>query len=129
MGEIAVEPLISILKSSEGGVRRYATLALKDIGSASVSNQLIESLKDDDWSVRKFASKALGEMKNTEAIDPLIATLDDEDWGVKIAAVKALGDIGNSKAVDPIKKARRNARGDKEFKKAANKALKKIQKK
>jgi len=43
--------------------------------------------------------------------------------------MKALGDIGDEKAIDPIKKARRKATGDKDFKKVANKALKKIQKK
>jgi len=50
--------------------------------------------------------------------------LQDDDWGVKVAATKALGNIKDERAVDPIKKARRNARGDKDYKKVANKALK-----
>jgi HEAT repeat protein len=62
-------------------------------------------------------------------VDPLLETLEDEDWGVRLAVMKALGDIGDEKAIDPIKKARRKATGDKDFKKVANKALKKIQKK
>ena len=39
-----------------------------------------------------------------------------------------MGDIGDEKAIDPIKKARRAATGDKEFKKVANKSIKKIEK-
>ncbi len=58
-------------------------------------------------------------------MEPLIAALDDEDWGVKLAAVRSLGDLGDERAIEPIKKARR--KGDKDFKKAANKSLKKIQ--
>ena len=46
--------------------------------------------------------------------------------GSKNISNKALGDIGDKKAIDPIKKARRAATGDKDFKKVANKALKKI---
>ncbi|EKF84996.1 HEAT repeat domain-containing protein, partial [Methanobacterium formicicum] len=91
-------------------------------------DHLVEALSDEDWSVRKFASKALGEIGNDAAVDPLIGMLTDEDWGVRVAAVKALGDIGDERGIDPIKKARRAATGDKEFKKACNKALKKIQK-
>jgi HEAT repeat protein len=67
-------------------------------------------------------------MGDAKALDPLIETLNDEDWGVKMAALKALGDIGDERAIDPIKKARRAATGDKDFKKVANKALKKINK-
>jgi HEAT repeat protein len=91
-----------------------------------VVNHLIDALKDDDWGVRKFSAKSLGEMEALIAVEPLIKTLEDEDWGVRVAATKALGDIGDKRAVDPIKKARRKARGDKEYKKVANKALKKF---
>ncbi|MEG3224819.1 MAG: hypothetical protein BME94_04625 [Methanobacteriales archaeon Met13] len=77
--------------------------------------------------MRKFSAKALGELKNEKAVDPLIEKLDDKDWGVRVASAKALGDIGNEKGVTPLKKARRKATGDKDFKKAVNKALKKIQ--
>jgi len=97
IGEPAIEPLVNILKNEEGNIRRYATLALKDIKSDKVVDQLVDALNDEDWSVRKFAAKALGE-------------------------------IGDEQGIDPIKKARRAATGDKEFKKACNKALKKIQK-
>jgi hypothetical protein len=39
---------------------------------------------------------------------------------------KALGDLKDERAIDPLKKARRAAKGDKEFKKVATKAIKKI---
>ena len=45
---------------------------------------------------------------------------------MRLAVAKALGDIGDERAIDPVKKARRAAKGDKEFKKVATKALKKM---
>ncbi|EKF86620.1 HEAT repeat domain-containing protein, partial [Methanobacterium formicicum] len=33
IGDPAIEPLVTILKNEEGNIRRYATLALKDIKS------------------------------------------------------------------------------------------------
>lgn len=107
-------------------VQKYAILSLKDIGDDTVSTELIEALKSDDFAIRKFAAKALGEMEVKEAVDPIIELLTDDDWGVRTSATKALGDIKDKKAIDPIKKARRAATGDKDFKKVANKALKKI---
>jgi HEAT repeat protein len=126
IGDIAVDPLIAALKIEEGNTRRYATYALKEIGDSSAVLSLIRALKDEDWGVRKFAAISLGDIGDEKAVDPLIELLEDEDYGVKVAATRALGDIGDEKAVDPIKKARRNARGDKDYKKVANKVLKKM---
>jgi len=123
----AVEPLIKALKNDEeGNIKKYAAFALKNIGDPSVTHDLIGVLNDEDFAVRKFAVKALGEIGDEKAVEPLIESLNDEDWGVRVATLKALGDIGDERAVDPIKKARRAAKGDKDFKKVANKALKKI---
>jgi HEAT repeat protein len=129
VGEEAVDPLVQLLKSDNDQMRKYATVALKSMGSEEVADNLILALKDEDFGVRKFSAKALGELKSSKAVNPLIETLDDEDWGVRLAVMKALGDIGDEAAIDPLKKARRKATGDKDFKKVANKALKKIQKK
>ncbi len=119
--------MIEALKSDkEGDIKKYITLALKDIGDVSVVDTLIGVLNDENFAVRKFAAKALGEIGDKKAVEPLIESLTDEDWGVKVATIKALGDIGDENAIDPIKKARRAATGDKDLKKVANKALKKI---
>ncbi|MDD1774324.1 MAG: HEAT repeat domain-containing protein, partial [Methanobacterium sp.] len=126
IGEPAVKPLVEQLKIEEGHSRRYATYALKEIGDSSAVRNLILALKDDDWGVRKFAALSLGEIGDTEAVEPVIELLDDEDYGVKVAATRALGDLGDERAVDPIKKARRKATGDKDYKKVANKVLKKF---
>ena len=92
----------------------------------TVAKELINALGSEDFAIRKFAAKALGEMEVKSAVDPIIELLTDDDWGVRTSATKALGDIKDKKAIDPIKKARRAATGDKDFKKVANKALKKI---
>jgi len=74
-------PLVLILKNEEGNIRRYATLALKDIKSDKVIGQLVETLNDDDWSVRKFASNGFGRNREQYCSRPaLINTLTDEDW-------------------------------------------------
>ena len=96
------------------------------MGDDNVVDHLIDALKDDDWSVRKTSAKSLGEMGSQKAVEPLINTLQDDDWGVRCSAAKALGDLKDEAAIDPLKKARRAAKGDKEFKKVATKALKKI---
>jgi len=129
IGDEAIDPLVKLLKSNDDQMRKYATVALKNMGSEQVADSLIAALKDPDFGVRKFSAKALGELKSSKAVKPLLETLEDDDWGVRLAVMKALGDIGDEKAIDPIKKARRKATGDKDFKKVANKALKKIQKK
>jgi HEAT repeat protein len=126
IGDPAVGPLIRTLKKEEGHARRYATFALKDIGDSSAVHHLMGALKDEDWGVRKFSAQALGEIGDVEAVESLIELLQDEDYGVKVAATRALGDIGDERAVDPIKKARRAAKGDKDYKKVANKVLKKF---
>lgn len=126
IGDLVLKPLIRALRIEEGNSRRYATYALKEIGDSSAVRSLIKALKDDDWGVRKFSAQSLGEIGDKEAVEPLIEALQDEDYGVKVAATRALGDIGDERAADPIKKARRNAKGDKEYKKVANKVLKKL---
>ncbi|HMK54734.1 MAG TPA: HEAT repeat domain-containing protein [Methanobacteriaceae archaeon] len=126
VGEDAIDPLVELLGSENDNMRKYATVALKSMGNEKVADNLILALNDADFGVRKFAAKALGEIKSIKAVDPLIEKLEDDDWGVRVASVKALGDIGDERAIDPIKKARRKATGDKDFKKVANKALKKI---
>lgn len=124
-GEIAVDRLLKVLEEKRGLVRRYVIFALKKISDPRVADHFIKALEDEDWGVRKFAARALGELGDERAVSPLIRALEDEDWGVKLAAVRSLGDLGDKRAIEPIKKARR--KGDKEFKKAANQALKKIQ--
>ncbi len=65
-------------------------------------------------------------MGNSAAVEPLIEALQDDDWGVRLAVANALGDLKDERAIDSLKKARRAAKGDKEFKKVATKSLKKI---
>ena len=118
--------MISALKTDDVRVQKYVILALKDIGDDTVATELIDALNSEDFAIRKFAAKALGEMEVKEAVEPIIELLTDEDWGVRTSAANALGDLKDKRAIDPIKKARRAATGDKEFKKVCNKSLKKI---
>ncbi|WP_225369726.1 hypothetical protein [Methanobrevibacter arboriphilus] len=54
--------------------------------------------------------------------------LEEEDWGVRLAAIRALGDMEVEEAITPIKKKLEEKKKTKTLKKAANKAIKKIEK-
>ena len=85
VGESAVEPLINMINEEEGEIRRYATFALKKIGSPSAVEYFINALQDEDWGVRKVAARSLGELGDKKALEALVKALDDEDWGVKLS--------------------------------------------
>lgn len=126
IGDEVINPVLEKLKEDDPQVQKYAVLTLKSLGNDSVAAELIGALDSDDFAIRKFAAKTLGEMEVVDAVEPIIELLTDEDWGVRASAANALGDIKDKRAIDPIKKARRAATGDKEFKKVCNKSLKKI---
>ncbi|MDR0911506.1 MAG: HEAT repeat domain-containing protein [Methanobrevibacter sp.] len=136
MGEIAVDKLIDKVNNSEGDEKRFASFALKGTGSKKAIEYFSNSLEDEDWGVRKIAIRSLGELKATEYIDKIAELITKEpDWGVMLAGVHSLGDMENDEAIVAIKKIRRNAKkfltdeqDVKDFKKAANKAIKKIEK-
>ncbi|MDR3290772.1 MAG: HEAT repeat domain-containing protein [Methanobrevibacter sp.] len=127
MGELAVDPLINTVEKEEGDFKKFATFALKETKSDRAVDYFVECLNNADWSIRKIAVRSLGELKAVEHIDSISDATNDEDWGVRLAAIRSLGDLEVKKAIDPIKKARRREK-DKDFKKAANKAIKQIEK-
>ncbi|MGL4670315.1 MAG: HEAT repeat domain-containing protein [Methanobacteriaceae archaeon] len=127
MGEIAIGDLINAVNNGEGEFKRFASFALKQTGSEKAVDYFVEALNDEDFGVRKVAVRSLGELNAVNKLDDIASTLEDEDWGVRLAAIRSLGDLGTEEAITAIKKARRKEK-DKDFKKACNKAIKKIEK-
>lgn len=128
MGDLPVDRLIEVVNNEKGEYKRFASFALKTIGSEKATAYFSEAINDADFGVRKLAVRALGELKTTDKIGDIeTLMLEEEDWGVRIAAIRALGDMEVEEAIFSIKKARRKEK-DKDFKKAANKAIKKIEK-
>lgn len=133
LGEIgdtqAVEPLITVIRDKNEGVRQAAVEALDklgwqpdrsetgalywvekrrwdkciEIGEPAVK-PLIAVLKDEESNenVRQGAVEALGQIGDSRAVELLIAVLEDKSVSVRIEAAKALGHIGDVRAVDSL---------------------------
>ncbi len=128
MGDVVVDRLMEVVTNEDGEYKRFASFALKGTGSQKAIDYFAQAIHDEDFGVRKIAVRSLGELKATDSIDDIAELMMvEEDWGVRLAALRALGDMGVEEAIDPIKKARRKEK-DKDFKKAANKPIKKIEK-
>ncbi|RBQ23041.1 hypothetical protein ALNOE001_11600 [Candidatus Methanobinarius endosymbioticus] len=128
MGDLTVDRLIEVVNNEEGEYKRFASFALKTTGSPKAVDYFSEAINDEDFGVRKVAVRALGELQATDKIDEIeTLMLEEEDWGVRLASIRALGDMEVEEAITSIKKARRKEK-DKDFKKIANKAIKKIEK-
>lgn len=127
MGELTVEPLIAKIEKEDDDFKKFASLALKETKSKKAIDYFVDCLGNEDWSLRKIAIRSLGELKAVDYMDLISNATDDEDWGVRLAAIRSLGDLEVEEAIVPIKKARRKEK-DKDFKKAANKAIKQIEK-
>ncbi|MDR2623661.1 MAG: HEAT repeat domain-containing protein [Methanobrevibacter sp.] len=127
MGELAADFLIVTVDKEEGDFKKFASFALKETRSKKATDYFVDCLDNVDWGIRKIAVRSLGELEAVEHIDLISDAMNDDDWGVRLAAIRSLGDLEVEEAIDPIKKARRKEK-NKDFKKAANKAIKQIEK-
>jgi len=131
LGEVAVEPLISLLNNNDVNIRRRAIWGLRIIGYPAVDN-LIEALKTSDVSVKRrilgiligignpavkplinllrnknadnrlSAIIALGEIKDHTAVESLMKQLNDPNIDIRLETSLALGFIGDKRAIEPL---------------------------
>lgn len=91
-----VPPLVSMLGSSDVGVRVAAALALGSIpGDHEGIGALCFSLADEDPQVRAAACRSLGQLGDLQSVQPLLAATSDPVALVRAAAVQALVAIDN----------------------------------
>gem|GEM_PF-2012242 len=91
-----VPPLVSMLGSSDLGVRVAAALALGSVpGDHEGVAALCFALADEDPQVRAAACRSLGQLAATHSVHPLLAATSDPVPLVRAAAVQALVAIGN----------------------------------
>ena len=91
-----VPPLVSMLGSSDVGVRVAAALALGSIpGDHEGVSALCFSLADEDPQVRAAACRSLGQLRDPQSVHPLLAATSDPVALVRAAAVQALVAIDN----------------------------------
>lgn len=102
VGELAVDPLVSKLKTANADTREDIAGILKSIGADSALIPLISSLKEEDFNVRSAAAEELGKLGDSQGIRPLLVVLDDSNHEVRASVTKALGMIGDSECVDPV---------------------------
>jgi HEAT repeat protein len=98
LGDIAVEPLIAILRSGDWSGRAAAN-ALVTIGAPAVE-PLLSLLSDEHTFVRQTAVETLGKLGDARAVEPLIALLND--WDLCLTAAEALGRLGDARALVPL---------------------------
>ncbi len=111
-GGIAIEPIMSVLKSGVYYKRMQAVEALSLIGDARVVKPLIAALRDEDNHVRATAVEALASIGDARAVEPLIAALRDKDNRVRASAVGALSKLGDPRAIDPLSRVLKDASWD-----------------
>nr|WP_255216672.1 HEAT repeat domain-containing protein [Pseudenhygromyxa sp. WMMC2535] len=91
-----VPPLVSMLGSSDLGVRVAAALALGNVpGDHEGVGALCFALADEDPQVRAAACRSLGQLGDPQSVHPLLAATSDPVALVRAAAVQALVAIDN----------------------------------
>lgn len=91
-----VPPLVSMLGSSDVGVRVAAALALGSVpGDHEGVGALCFALADEDPQVRAAACRSLGQLSDAQSVHPLLAATSDPVALVRAAAVQALVAIDN----------------------------------
>jgi HEAT repeat protein len=100
LGGIAINPLLSGLKTTDRNIRRNILLILSKIAENNPSLEfkieeiLINCLKDPDPVVKAQAGETLGKMKSKRAIPHLLPLLTDINFWVRSLATLVLGELG-----------------------------------
>jgi HEAT repeat protein len=100
MGNVAVEPLLLLLKADDPDIRFSALKILGAIGEKKALKPLIKAIKYEK--LKRPAIEALGGIKDRRAVRALIKLLKDDATDIRAWAVDALGSIGNKQAVPPL---------------------------
>ncbi|KAA3615448.1 MAG: HEAT repeat domain-containing protein [Calditrichaeota bacterium] len=98
-GEIAVEPLLSELRSHDGDVRKFVVDILGLIRDNRAFDGLVQALDDEEPNVVVSAAEALGNLKNLAAAPCLIAHFHSVE-GMEYVVIEALGKLRTKDSVD-----------------------------
>lgn len=94
--------LVSLLESSEPGVRASAARAIGLIGDPAAAPALLASLTDPDPLAGDQAAEALGRVGDAAVEPALLAALNAENETVAARAAHVLGMLGAESAVAPL---------------------------
>ncbi len=124
MGELAVEPLMSLLDDKNELVRFRTVGVLSSICDKRAVEPLIERLSDESEHVRRQAADALGDLGDCRAVEPLVRIIEGGGRGMLYASAISLGKLGDKRAVGPLVELLRHRTGY--VRGAAAKALRKL---
>ena len=93
----SIEVLAQLLYDNNKWVRRHASTALADYGSAALE-VLSKEAKSEDWRARGQAVWALSKIADPSSLDILIEASKDEKSYVRSGSVLGLGAIGGPEA-------------------------------
>lgn len=105
MKQVAVEPLIELLKDPEKPPRARV-LAIKVLGNIEVAEarcSLRQAARHEDLDLSAQAVQALGKIGNSEDLDVVLEAAEDDRWPLRAQAASALGTIGNDSAIPTLK--------------------------
>ncbi|MDI6808227.1 MAG: HEAT repeat domain-containing protein [Candidatus Eisenbacteria bacterium] len=109
LGEMAVDELIVLLRSSEPRERYHTALILGELKNYRTVEPLMRALADIEPKVRSAAAEALGKIGDLRAVAEIAGLLEDDHPSVRVRAAEALGRLGDTRAVDALKEAARGA--------------------
>jgi HEAT repeat protein len=102
IGASAVEPLISVLKDKDAGVRKSAVGVLGKIGDVNAIEALISAFTDHNEIVRRSAVDALAKIGGDLAIKELITAQKSNNEQTRRNAVYTLNTIGEDQASEAL---------------------------
>src|SRR5262249_27264499 len=91
-------PLVALLSSPSGSLRRHAAEALRGHVDARAASVLATATADGERDVRVIAIGELGRLGAREALPQLVTALGSSDEDTAAAAARALGQLGDTHA-------------------------------
>jgi HEAT repeat protein len=101
LGELSVEPLISLLGSPDQDIRMRSAWVLGVIGAAALP-ALLRLAESESQPMRIEAIRVLGVVGEARALNKLLQGLVDPQPEVAARAARALGKIGDPRAFHPL---------------------------
>jgi len=99
MRDVAVDPLLDLLRDEDPEVRALAAGALREFPSQRAFSGLCAALRDPSEQVRQYAREALAALDSPESVEPLSVLLDDPAIHVRIGALKDLAELGAERVI------------------------------
>ena len=93
MGEMALSPLDSALRSDQWFLVRNVLVLLSEIGAAAQLPKVLPLLRHNEPRVSRSAARAVWRLGGAAAEGPLLAALKDAEYGTQLEILFALGQI------------------------------------